>query len=272
MLRRLYTGYEYLALWFGLAMLGFICLLWSPFSWALYYLTPQSSGGRVGRWVNMAGFRLYLWTLWLSGAFRFDISGLDALRGKGPVILAPNHPCLLDAVMVISRLPNVVCIMKDELIDNLFLRAGARLAQYIGNDSLMEMIRNSVNTLQQGNNLLLFPEGTRTVRDPVNPLTAAAGLIARRANVPVQTIFIESTSKFLSKGWPLFKRPSMPITYHIRLGRRFDPPEDARAFATELEQYFIGELTADVGAPQSEVHAPSSRSPQTVSPKLINRT
>ena len=127
-----------------------------------------------------------------------------------------------------------------------------------------------MDTLKQGNHLLLFPEGTRTVREPVNPLTAAAGLIARRANVPVQTVFIESDSKFLCKGWPLFKRPSMPITYHIRLGRRFDPPQDVRAFTVELEQYFIGEMAA--GAQASEAHSQSSRPRQAVAPNLINRT
>jgi 1-acyl-sn-glycerol-3-phosphate acyltransferase len=270
MLRRLYTVYEYLALWFGLGMLGFLCLLWSPFSWTLYYVSPRSSGSRRGRQMNMAGFRVYLWTLWLSGGFRFDISSLDALRGQGPVIIAPNHPSLLDAVMVISRLPNIVCIMKNELMNNLFLRAGARLARFIGNDSLMDMIRSSVETLHQGNHLLLFPEGTRSVREPVNPFTAAVGLIARRANVPVQTVFIESDSKFLSKGWPLFKRPAMPITYHIRLGRRFDPPQDVREFTIELEQYFVGELAA--GALSTEVQSQSSRPRQTVSPNQVNRT
>jgi len=51
--------------WFGLGMLGFLCLLWSPFSWALYHLQPQSSGGGLGRYVNMRWFRLYLWTLYI---------------------------------------------------------------------------------------------------------------------------------------------------------------------------------------------------------------
>lgn len=269
MRRLLHTVYEYLALWFGLGMLGFLCLLWSPFSWVLYYVLPQSFGGRVGRQMNMGGFRLYLWLLRLSGGFRFDIGSLDVLHGHGPVIIAPNHPSLLDAVMVISRLPNVVCIMKNELMTNLFWRAGARLARFIGNDSLMDMIRKSVDTLLQGNHLLLFPEGTRTVREPVNPFTAAVGLIARRAGVPVQTVLIESDSKFLSKGWPLFKRPSMPITYHIRLGKRFDPPQDVRAFTKELERYFAGELASGTSAPEAQVK--SSRPQQTAALNQVNR-
>lgn len=269
MRRRLHTVYEYLALWFGLGMLGFVCLLWSPFSLVLYRLQPRSAGGRLGRTMNMTCFRFYLWTLSLSGACRFDIRGLDALRGQAPVIIAPNHPSLLDAVMVISRLPNIVCIMKTELMNNLFLRAGARLARYISNESMLDMIRNAADTLQQGNHLLLFPEGTRTVREPVNPFTAAVGLIARRANVPVQTVFIESDSKFLCKGWPLFKKPSLPITYRVRLGKRFDPPQDVRAFTSELEQYFAGELAGGALAPEAQVK--SSRPQQTVSPNLANR-
>lgn len=269
MRRRLHLAYEYLAMWFGVGTLGLMCLLWSPFSWALYYVQPQSSGGKLGRYVNMKSFRFYLWTLSACGGFRFEIGSLDALRGQEPMIIAPNHPCLLDALLVISRLPNVVCIMKTELMNNLFLRSGARLAHYIHNESLMEMIRNSVKTLHLGNHLLLFPEGTRTVREPVNSFTAALGLIAQRANVSVQTVLIESDSKYLSKGWPLFKRPSMPITYRVRLGKRYDPPQDVRAFTTEMEQYFASELSACALA--SDVQPKPSRSPRTASPNLANR-
>ncbi|MBK9605076.1 MAG: 1-acyl-sn-glycerol-3-phosphate acyltransferase [Betaproteobacteria bacterium] len=270
MRRVLHTLYEYLAMWFGLGVLGLLCLLWSPFSWVLYRLQPQSAGGRLGRYMNMRWFRFYLWTLAASGACRFDIRGLDALRDQPPVIIAPNHPSLLDAVMVISRLPNIVCIMKTELMNNLFLRSGARLARYIGNASMLDMIRSAADALRQGNHLLLFPEGTRTVREPVNEFTNAVGLIARRAGVPVQTVFIESDSRYLGKGWPLFKRPSMPINYRIRLGKRFDPPQDVRAFTVEMEQYFAGELAAATLA--HEVSPKPARQQQSTAPNLANRT
>ena len=269
MRRRLHVLYEYFAVWFGVGMLGCMCLFWSPFSWVLYHLQPKRAGGRLGRYVNMASFRFYLWSLSATRGFRFDLRGLDALRGQGPLIIAPNHPSLLDALLVISRLPNVVCIMKDELMNNLFLRSGARLARYIGNDSLLEMIRNSVDTLRHGNHLLLFPEGTRTVRDPVNQFTAAAGLIANRAKVPVQTVFVETDSKYLCKGWPLFRRPSMPITYRVRLGKRYDPPRDVRAFTAELEQYFAAELASGTSVPGAQVK--TARPKAAVSAKLANR-
>ena len=58
----------------------------------------------------------------------------------------------------------------------------------------------------------------------------------------VQTVFIETDSGFLGKGWSVLWTPKMPITYRIRLGKRFDPPQHTADFARQLEQYFQSEL------------------------------
>lgn len=216
----------------------------------LYVILPKHFAGVVGRFAIMFGFHLYIRFLAMMGSFRFDISELDALRGQPPMIIAPNHPCLLDAVMVISRLPNVACIMKASLIDNIFLGAGARLAGYIRNGAARKMMRDAAASLRKGNHLLIFPEGTRTTRLPINSFTGGVGFIACRADVPVQTVFIETNSLYLSKGWPLFRIPALPITYRIRLGRRFEPGNDTKAFIRELEHYFAEELNTRPPMPE----------------------
>ena len=66
--------------------------------------------------------------------------------------------------------------------------------------------------------------------------------MARRAGVPVQTVFLESNSGYLGKGWGLFRKPEFPLVYRARLGRRFDVPADIAAFSAELEAYFRTEL------------------------------
>ncbi|MGA7949349.1 MAG: lysophospholipid acyltransferase family protein [Thiobacillaceae bacterium] len=240
--RWLHRLYEICALRFGLGLLGALSLTWSLLAVPLYYVLPKRWADPLGRWAITTGFRIYLGALSLIGACRFDISALDALRAEGPLVIAPNHPCLLDAVMVISRLPNMTCIMKVDIVDNVFLGAGARLAGYIRNDARLSMIKQAVAELKNGNHLLIFPEGTRTTRWPVNVCKGTAALIASRARAPIQTVFIETASAYLGKGWPLFRRPTMPITYRIRLGRRFEPPEKAGTFTEELERYFIDEL------------------------------
>ena len=196
----------------------------------------------MGRYVITVAFRLYLASLGLSRRFSFDLQALDALRDEPSLIIAPNHPCLLDAVMVMSRLPNVACVLKAELMNNIFLGAGARLARYIRNEPVRRMVQQATLDFGCGSHLLLFPEGTRTTSYPVNPFKGSIGLISNHAQVPVQTILIETDSRYLSKGWSLFRKPPLPIRYRIRLGRRFDPPQDARRFTAELEHYFAHEL------------------------------
>jgi hypothetical protein len=60
--------------------------------------------------------------------------------------------------------------------------------------------------------------------------------------VPIQTILIETNSRYLSKGWSLFRKPIMPVRYHIRLGKRFEPPADSHILMQQLEEYFTQNL------------------------------
>jgi 1-acyl-sn-glycerol-3-phosphate acyltransferase len=247
-LRSLRAAWAYAMLWYGLGLLAVGSLLWGLAALPLMLL-PARAGRPLGRKAIALGFRIYLWALEAPGACRFELDALQALRGAGPLIVAPNHPSLLDAVLLLSRAPQAACVLKAPLLDSVLFGAGARLAGYIRNDSPMEMVRRSVAELRGGGQLLLFPEGTRTARAPLNPFRGAISLIARQAGVPVQTVFIEADSAFLGKGWPLTRRPELPLRYRVRLGRRFDPPGDLHAFMRELEQYFVRELAARPAPP-----------------------
>src|SRR3984957_15215423 len=197
MLRPLRILYEYFALYSSLTLLGLICLTWSVFAIPLYFILPRRIGTAVGRRGIMSGFRIYAWSLAITGTYRLDLRAIDSLKGGPAVILAPNHPNLIDALLILTRHPNLVCVMKSALMRNVFLGSGSRLARYVRNDSSRQMVKESVAHLQAGGVLLLFPEGTRTTRFPINPLVGSVGLIAKHANVPVQTLVIETDSPYL---------------------------------------------------------------------------
>jgi 1-acyl-sn-glycerol-3-phosphate acyltransferase len=235
--------YEYFALYSSLTLLGVICLTWSVFALPLYFVLPRDLGTAIGRRGIMTGFRLYAWSLSVTGTYRLDLTAIDSLKGGPPLILAPNHPCLIDALLVLTRHPNIVCVMKAQLMKNVFLGSGSRLARYVRNESPRQMVKESVAHLRRGGVLLLFPEGTRTTRAPINSLVGSVGLIAKHANVPVQTLIIETDSPYLSKGWPLFRRPTLPITYRVRLGKRFPPPAEVTSFTAELDAYYRSQLS-----------------------------
>jgi 1-acyl-sn-glycerol-3-phosphate acyltransferase len=247
--------HETVRLHLGFVLLGVLSLGFSLMALLMYAIFPRALSKRIGRHLIARLFRFYLRLLVFMGACRFDLTALDSLQGGPAMIIAPNHPSLLDAIMILSRLPDAACIMKADIVNSVFFGAGARLAGYIPNTPLRTMVQLAVADLRQGSHLLLFPEGTRTNRFPVGAMQGTAGLIAKRAGVAVQTVFIETNSGFLGKGWSVLWTPKMPVTYRIRLGKRFDPPLHTAHFASELEQYFLSEM-AHAQLPDFPVSAP----------------
>ena len=229
---------QWLALQHILLLLALASLLWSVAALLLYPLLPRATGRRLGRAAIAAGYRSFWFGLRLVGMMRLHSEVLDALRNEPGLIVVANHPSMLDAMMLVARLPHSACIMKASLMRNPFLAPGARLARYIRNDSAYGLVQLAVDDLREGGQLVMFPEGTRTTVPPVNPFHRGVTVIAKRAGAPIQTVFIDAHSPYLCKGWPLWRLPPLPVVFSVRLGRRFEPADDTFAQLRELEAYF----------------------------------
>lgn len=227
-----------------LFVLGAISIVWNLLALLLYPLLPRATGRRIGRAAISAGYRFYWWLADRVGMMHLHAEALDALRDEPGLIVVANHPSMLDALMLVARLPRSACVMKASLMHNPFLGPGARLARYIRNDTPLGLIRRAVQDLQSGGQLVLFPEGTRTTCRPVNPFQPGCTMIASRAGAPIQTVFIDTDSPYLGKGWPLWKLPPLPIEFSVRLGRRFAPQDDHAALLAELQAYFAAGVRA----------------------------
>ncbi|MDA8093094.1 MAG: lysophospholipid acyltransferase family protein [Betaproteobacteria bacterium] len=241
--------YEYLVYYGFLLIFGSMCLFWSLMSIPLAALLPGQTGRRLGRWMISFGFRMYLAVLEWTGIVKCDLSALDGLDRSTPVIIAPNHPSLIDAVLIVSRLPNVACIMKAKLWDHWIFGGAARMAGYIRNDSQSRLVVDATHELAAGSQLLIFPEGTRTVGNELQPFKGGYALIAKRAHAMVQSVLIEINHPFLSKGRPLLEKPEFPLVFRARLGERFMPPSDIRPFISAMEGYFRDETRNRVMEP-----------------------
>lgn len=222
---------------------GLLTLVAGP----LHLLLPKRAGEKLGRMLLHELFRKFVILMRAGDLVHADLTALDQLKDiPHPFIAAPNHTSLWDAVFIIARLPSAVCVMKTQILANPVLGGGARLAGYIANGRTTRMLRDASNALSQGGQLLLFPEGTRTRPESrwINPLKGGCAIIAARAGVPVYPIFIRSNTRFLQKGWPLWKRPVFPIQLRVDLGEPIFPAagESSQAFTARLEEVFQREL------------------------------
>ncbi|MEJ5988633.1 lysophospholipid acyltransferase family protein [Ramlibacter sp. PS3R-8] len=227
-----------------LAWLGVISLTWNAIAFVLRFFLRGALGRRVGRAGIAYGYRFYWACARASGLMRLEAESLDTLRDlPGGLLIAANHPSLLDALMIVARLPRSACIMKGSLMRNPFLGIGAGFAGYVVNDSIRTMVRTSIERLEEGCQLVAFPEGTRSpAPGQIHPFSRSISLIAVRAGVPVQTVVIETSSPYLGKGWPLWKLPPIPVLFRARLGERFEPGDDPDQLSARLEEHFRQEL------------------------------
>lgn len=221
-----------------LLVLGLISVGWNLLALPLYPLLPRAVGKRIGRAGISAGYRFFWGLAGATGLLRMDARALDAMADEAGLIIVANHPSLLDALMLVARLPRSFCLMKASLVRNPLLGPGARLARYIRNDSALGLVRRAVAELREGGQLVMFPEGSRTKHRPIDAFQPGVTLIAKRAAVPIQTVFIDTDSPYLSKGWPLWRLPPLPIRFEVRLGKRFAPMADSDALLQQLENYF----------------------------------
>lgn len=239
--RQLYERIFYTAalLYFGLGGLVITAL-----GWVAYRFSRSRANQLRGRRVISAAFRGFLSFLRASGLVKCDTAALDALKSQRGLVLAPNHPSLLDAVIILAQVPEAVCILKAGLLRSPFLGGGARWAGYISNDGGASLIRRAAAELRAGGQLLVFPEGTRTHSEApggLNPCKGAFALAAREAQAPVQVIVLRYDPPLLGKGRPLFATPRFPLTIRAELGPLLPPPaphEEVRSWMAEVEAWF----------------------------------
>jgi 1-acyl-sn-glycerol-3-phosphate acyltransferase len=233
----LHTCYEYVAMAIGLGFLGLICLFGLPLALVLICF-PKKWRIPSTRHLIAFGFTLYLWFLRLFCSVRIDCSALDSVREQSGLIVIANHPSLLDAVILLSKLPNASCVMKASLRNNPLFAFMARLSGYISNEDSMKLVKQSCAELNSGGHLVIFPEGTRSNTLQVNRFGQVSALIAARADAPIQTLFIEFSTSYLGKSGPLFQKPTLPLHIKVSLGAKFSPALSVPEQTERLESYY----------------------------------
>lgn len=206
---------------------------------------------RIARRGVHLSFRAFIELMRVLGILTYEVHGRQRLDRQGLLILA-NHPTLLDVVFLISLVPNADCVVKGSLAGNPFTRGALRLTDYICNDSGAGLVEDCIASLQRGNNLIIFPEGTRTPVDGPMKLQRGAANIAVRGPNDITPVQIRCEPRSLTKGLPWWRVPPRPMHFTVAV----QPDLAVRAFleaaggeaiaARELTTYLHDYFSKDV--------------------------
>jgi len=223
--RLLATGFAFAAFFCGGALLAAFVFPW-------LVIGQRKPAARIQEFLRNV-FSFFLWLLQILGILRLDIQGGERLASCRGRLIVANHPTLLDVVFLMTLVPRASCIVKSELWHSRYLGGVMRAAGYIRNDlPAEELVRQCRNVLDDGGNLIVFPEGTRTQPDQRPRFLRGFANIAILAEADIQLVVISCAPLTLTKGEPWYRIPPRQPRFCVEIAHEID----VRNFRAERER------------------------------------
>ncbi len=242
--RVIFTGIAY-ALFGGMALLSELIM---PLYLRFYPAgVPRELAARKMVSRLWWGFTRYLQ---LARIARVRMDYPERLGKPGQLILV-NHPSLLDVVLLLSLVPGSNCIVKRQLWDNPFIGRSLRRCGFIANNENEHTLNQAITCLQQGQTLVIFPEGTRTPYGGKVRFNRAAVTIGLKAASEIIPVVIRMNPPGIKRGDAWYKIPEQTYQYDFRVGEAIIPadcladkplPVAAKRLNQQLIDYFQQEV------------------------------
>ena len=126
-----------------------------------------------------------------------------------------NHPTILDGSYLLKFITNGTCVYKSAIGSNPLYGSTVKIADYIPNVGGPDMVRNAANKLKSGQDMVIFPEGTRSTRLDTSLFKPGFALIAKRAEANINLLWTDNPQDFLTRESPYWKAPRLPATINI---------------------------------------------------------
>lgn len=147
--------------------------------------------------------------------YDYKAYGVRNIPLTGGVLMVANHESYLDPILVGLQVPRIMAFMaKSELFENKYF--GWFITQLHAfpvrqGKGDVGAVRLTIEKLQEGEILNIFPEGSRSPDGKLQKVEKGAALVVRKAGVPVLPCVIEGSFEC----WP--RRRKLPRTGRIRV-------------------------------------------------------
>lgn len=188
------------------------------------------------------------------GIVNFEPDNRENYRSLSSKVVVANHPSLLDVVMLIALIPNADCIVNAYLSHNI-LTGVVRQLYILNNPDFNGLMQTCAESLEMGNCLIIFPEGTRTRRSGKVILKKGAARIALASGCSIVPVKIGGTDKFgLGKKdpWRGFNTRERYV-YKLTMGKEITPEKYKDLCQSASAKLLTNEIFGSLFPPE-EIH------------------
>ncbi|MCH7225558.1 lysophospholipid acyltransferase family protein [Haloferula sp. A504] len=175
------------------------------------------------RWIYWSGWLIFRSAF--RSLFGLRVRGAENLIEDGPVLVVANHQSFLDPPLIGTLYGSEMHFLaRKTLFKEGFLRWLYGQWNSIPVDQEkpdMSSLKTIIRRLKEGNRVLVFPEGARTMDGSLGEAQPGVGLIAVKAGAPIQPIRIRGARRALPRGsaWIRLARIEVHIGEPIRLSK-----------------------------------------------------
>lgn len=169
----------------------------------------------------------YIWSpvICAVSGVRVEVHGVENVDRDLKAIYVANHSSLYDIVAVSRACPvPLFYIAKKELfkvpvMGQFMWLVGMIFIDRKNKERAMQSMEKAARSIQQGRNIISFPEGTRSKNGKISLFKRGSFIIAKNYNIPVVPIAISGAHEILSSGSTglrpgtirvYFEKPMMP--------------------------------------------------------------
>lgn len=207
----------------ALLLIPYTIISWAYFVWCVIVhnmvYRPFMWASKDPQWWIMRSSKPFLkWGAFLLG-IKLWPKGIANIPKEGTFIVASNHQSLLDIATHMLFIPRKFHFFaKKELNKIPFLRGNIR---YMGHfivdrenpkEALKQMVKVR-NRIEEGGNMLIFPEGTRSTTDDVLPFKRGLFILALQTGVQIVPSYIRGANKIVTKSSFLTQPGAIDVVY-----------------------------------------------------------
>ena len=205
-----------------------------------YLIFPFQKSKKENYATLQKSWQIFVWLIKITKIIDLKVYNPEKIKNIKNSIIASTHPSFIDIVILMSIIPYSTCFVANKLTRNPFLKGMVELLFISEANSEIGWLADSVEKLNEGLNIIIFPMGGRHKRDEFPKIRRGVSLIAYESKKDIVLLDIKEDKPFLQAHQPFYDAGDETVNFEINYLDKINTSEilekfpDSVTFKTEV--------------------------------------